>query len=62
MALDIEMTKKQKLFIDSTADETLFGGAARWWQILWATTRCFIICFEISKEQTTDFKKDISRA
>jgi hypothetical protein len=24
--MDISITKKQKMFIDSTADETLFGG------------------------------------
>lgn len=28
MTLDISVTPKQKAFIDSTADETLFGGAA----------------------------------
>jgi len=28
MELDLTLTKKQKSFIDSTADETLFGGAA----------------------------------
>ena len=29
MSIDLQMTKKQKAFIDSEADETLFGGAAR---------------------------------
>lgn len=30
MNLDIKISKKQKAFIESQADETLFGGAARW--------------------------------
>lgn len=28
MQLNLQITKKQKLFVDSTADETLFGGSA----------------------------------
>jgi hypothetical protein len=30
MALDLSITKKQKSFIETKADEILFGGAARW--------------------------------
>lgn len=46
--MDIDITEKQDAFINSTAFETLFGGAARRRKKFWATCRCFIIRTEIS--------------
>lgn len=45
--MDIEITEKQDLFINSTAFETLFGGAAGGRKILWSINRCIPIRIEI---------------
>lgn len=45
--MDIEITEKQDLFIDSKAFETLFGGAAGGRKILWPINRCILICIRI---------------
>ena len=45
--LGFEITEKQDLFINSTAFETLFGGAAGGRKILWSINRCILICIRI---------------
>ena len=44
MTLDMTVSKKQIEFMKSEADETLFGGAARWRKVRRATTGCREIC------------------
>ena len=46
--MDIDVTEKQNAFMNSTAFETLFGGAAGGRQKFCTISRCLSICFKIS--------------
>ena len=46
--MDIDVTEKQNAFMNSTAFETLFGGAAGGRQKFWTTCRCSCLCIKIS--------------
>lgn len=53
--MDIDITEKQEAFINSTAFETLFGGAAGGGKSYRSIDRCLIICPTISKVKTNNF-------
>lgn len=57
--MDIDITEKQEAFINSTAFETLFGGAARRRQKFCTTDRCLTLCFEIREVETNYIQKNI---
>ena len=59
--MDIDITEKQDAFINSTAFETLFGGAAGGGKSFRATNRCFVVCVKISKIKTDYIQKNIRR-
>lgn len=48
MDLDIAITPKQQQFINSTTDETLFGGAAGGGKSMRPADRCVIVCAKVS--------------
>ena len=57
--MDIEITEKQDLFINSKAFETLFGGAAGRRKILWTTDRCISIRIEVQEVKADCIQKNI---
>ena len=62
MDLNFQVTPKQAAFMESTVDETLFGGAAGGGKSTRPADRCRCVRIAVSEKQAADIKKNIPRA
>ena len=60
--LEIQVTQKQKRFIDAAADEVLFGGAAGGGKSYGQIVDALLYALKVPKKQAADFAPDVSRA